>query len=209
MDDRAGFFPGAITFFTPMNISRLFLVPSLLFALACDDDEVAPCEIQQLDITLTGTIDDLEADPVPISLTAEYDPTGIDPTSFEYLAQVLGHNAPTGSGNSAVFSVTGVGGALMIQLAGSRIDGSNLEILGVMSQALPPGEGGSISAVPRDALLVLFATDDFIATTAEGELEVTQVAPLEGTIHAELFDGAGRARVVDGQLVVTRTGPGC
>ena len=178
--------------------------------MACSDDEVAPCEIQQLDISLTGTLDDLEAAPVPLALAVQLTPAGIDPVAFEYLAQVLGHNAPTGSGSTAVFNVTGTPGVeMMFQLAGSRIDGSNLEILGVMSAGLPPGEAPAFSAIPRDALLLLFGTDDFVATGAEGALEVTQVAPLQGTLHAELTDGAGRSRVVDGQLVVTRTGPGC
>ena len=192
-----------------MQPSRLLLPGILVLALACSDDEVAPCEIQQLDVTLTGTIDDLEAGPVPLSLSAHYTPANIDPASFEYLAQVLGHNAPTGSGSSAVFGVEGGDTTLTIQLAGNRIDGSNLEILGIMSQVLPPGQAGSISAVPRDALLVLFGTDDFLSTTGEGELMVTQVAPLEGTIHAELFGGGALPRVIDGELVVTRTGPGC
>ena len=194
-----------------MPLSRLCGLAALIFALACSDDEVAPCEIQQLDISLTGTLDDLEAAPVALALAVQLTPAGIDPVAFEYLAQDLGHNAPTGSGSSAVFHLTGTPDAagMTIQLAGSRIDGSNLGVLGVMSQQLPVGEAPAFSAIPRDALLLLFGTDHFIATTAEGELEVTQVAPLQGTLHAELFDGAGRGRVVDGQLVVARSGPGC
>jgi hypothetical protein len=193
-----------------MALSRRFCLLALLLALACNNDDVASCEIQQLDISLTGTLDDLEAAPVPLSLGVQLTAAIIDPIAFEYLAQVLGHNAPTGSGSTAVFNLTGTPGAAMsFQLEGSRIDGSNLDILGVMSAALPPGEAPAFSAIPRDALLVLFGTDNFIATTAEGALQVTQVAPLEGTVHAELSDGAGRSRVVDGQLVVTRTGPGC
>ncbi|HKP50009.1 MAG TPA: hypothetical protein VJU17_08350 [Gemmatimonadales bacterium] len=191
-------------------MKRLLPLLLLILSLACSDDEVAPCEIQQLDISLTGTLNDLEGNPLPLSLAATYDAEVIPAASFEYLAQVLGHNAPTGSGSTAVFELTGDPGlGLSIQLAGSRIDGSNLGILGVMSAALLPGEAPAFSAIPRDALLVLFGTDDFIATGAEGDLMVTQVAPLEGTVHAELSDGAGRHRVVDGELVVTRTGPGC
>jgi hypothetical protein len=61
-------FRGAPWFFS-MQRSRLLLPGILVLALACSDDEVAPCEIQQLDVTLTGTIDDLEAGPVPLSLS--------------------------------------------------------------------------------------------------------------------------------------------
>jgi hypothetical protein len=189
----------------------VFSLAALLFQLACSDDEVAPCEIQQLDISLTGTVDDLENAPVPLALQSQYTEDILSPGAFEFLAQVLGHNAPTGSGATAVFGVTGtpISSGLTIQLAGSRIDGSVLDVLGVMSANLEPGQGPSFSAIPRNALLLFFGNDEYIATEAEGNLTVTQVAPLEGTLHAEFHDGAGRHRVIDGQLVVTRTGPGC
>jgi hypothetical protein len=194
-----------------MRYLRLVTSSALVLALACGDDEVAPCEIQQLGITLTGTVDDVENNPVPLSLEEQLQRAAMDPIVFDYLAQVLGHNAPTGSGSTAVFAIDGTPNAagMMFQLAGSRIDGSVLDILGVMPVVLPIGENPPFSAIPRNGLLLRFVDDDFEATTAEGELTVTQVAPLEGTMHVELFDGAGRARVVDGELVVTRTGPGC
>jgi hypothetical protein len=193
-----------------MRPLRPLPLAALLFGLACGDDDVAPCEIQQLDIQLTGTLDDLESGPRLLGLEGRYTPASIDPIAFEYLAQVLGHNAPTGSGSSAVFSLTGPPDVSMgFQLGGSRIDGTVLAILGVMSEALVAGEGPPISAIPRNGLLLQFGTDDFAAISAEGEITVTRVAPLEGTLHVELLDGAGRTRVVDGLLVVIRTGPGC
>lgn len=92
-----------------------------------------------------------------------------------------------------MFNITGTPNApgMIIQLAGSRIDGSVLDILGVMPVALFPGEHPSFSAIPRNALLLLFGDDDYGATTAEGQLTVTQVAPLEGPCTPSCATGQG------------------
>ncbi len=187
----------------------LFAAGAVLCLAGCSDDPVVPCEITAFTVSVTGTIRDQAGQTVPLFVATRYSTDLIEPAAFEFLASILGHGAIT-SGQTAVWGMTGPpGGALLLQLLGSRRVGDLLPILGVMPEALFPGQHPTFSAIPRNALLLQWVTDDFTATTASGEIEVSLVAPLRGAFHAELGNGAGQSRVLDGELLVEREGTGC
>ena len=197
----------------PLNIESRFVLPHkrllilfapCLFLLAAEcgggSTSSVACENQWLVASFQGTLQS-QTSSTQIVLRDSVELAEIGATTFHFLKDVF-IAGRTASGASAIWDVgfTAANGRLDLMISGSRAIGSNLPIVGVFS---PPGwyQGPIVSAVFPDAARIFFRLPGSeSASEANGQFNVTGLAPLKGHISATVGFPTQSAATLTGEV---------